>query len=71
MKWVDDWLKKNKPDYYPMLKSLSDAKSSKNFAGWVGKDIVQVDRGLTDIQSQAEAAWAEENKQEQQQAQPS
>jgi len=71
MKWVDDWLKKNKPDYYPMLKSLSDAKSSKNFVGWAGKDIVQVDRGLTDIQSQAEAAWAEENKQEQQkQSQP-
>ncbi|MEU5266033.1 hypothetical protein [Amycolatopsis sp. NPDC021455] len=66
MKWVDDWLKKNKPDYYPMLKALSDAKSSKNFAGWAGKDIVQVDRGLTDIQSQAEAAWAEEDKKQQQ-----
>jgi hypothetical protein len=71
MKFVDDWLKKKAPDYYPMLKALSDAKSSKNFVGWAGKDIVQVDRGLTDIQSQAEAAWAEENKQEQQQAQPS
>jgi len=67
MKWVDDWLKNNKPDYYPMLKALSDAKSSKNFVGWAGKDIVQVDRGLTDIQSQAEAAWAEEDKKEQQQ----
>jgi hypothetical protein len=67
MKFVDDWLKNNKPDYYPMLKALSDAKSSKNFAGWVGKDIVQVDRGLTDIQSQAEAAWAEEDKKQQQQ----
>jgi hypothetical protein len=66
MKWVDDWLKKNKPDYYPMLKALSDAKSSKNFAGWAGKGIVQVDRGLTDIQSQAEAAWAEEDKKQQQ-----
>jgi len=67
MKWVDDWLKKNQPDYYPMLKALSDAKSSKNFAGWAGKSIVQVDRGLTDIQSQAEAAWAEENNKQQQQ----
>ncbi|MEV7098310.1 hypothetical protein AB0M80_36275 [Amycolatopsis sp. NPDC051045] len=67
MKWVDDWLKNNKPDYYPMLKALSDAKSSKNFAGWVGKDIVQVDRGLTDIQSQAEAAWAEEDQKDRQQ----
>jgi hypothetical protein len=67
MKFVDDWLKAKAPDYYPMLKSLSDAKSSKNFVGWVGKDIVQVDRGLTDIQTQAEAAWAEEDKKEQQQ----
>ena len=65
MKWVDNWLKKNQPDYYPMLKALSDAKSSKNFVGWGGKTIVQVDRGLTDIQMQAEAAWAEEDKQQQ------
>ncbi|MEU7782766.1 hypothetical protein [Amycolatopsis sp. NPDC049159] len=67
MKFVDDWLKAKAPDYYPMLKALSDAKSSKNFVGWAGKDIVQVDRGLTDIQMQAEAAWAEEDKKEQQQ----
>ncbi|MBE1501188.1 hypothetical protein H4696_008288 [Amycolatopsis lexingtonensis] len=67
MKFVDDWLKAKHPDYYPMLKALSDAKSSKNFVGWAGKDIVQVDRGLTDIQMQAEAAWAEEDKKEQQQ----
>ncbi|MEU0794702.1 hypothetical protein ABZ342_31965 [Amycolatopsis sp. NPDC005961] len=67
MKFVDDWLKAKAPDYYPMLKALSDAKSSKNFAGWAGKDIVQVDRGLTDIQMQAEAAWAEEDKKQQQQ----
>ncbi|WIX85292.1 hypothetical protein [Amycolatopsis sp. DG1A-15b] len=67
MKFVDDWLKAKHPDYYPMLKALSDAKSSKNFAGWAGKDIVQVDRGLTDIQMQAEAAWAEEDKKQQQQ----
>ncbi|MEV6827173.1 hypothetical protein [Amycolatopsis sp. NPDC051102] len=66
MKFVDDWLKAKHPDYYPMLKALSDAKSSKNFVGWAGKDIVQVDRGLTDIQMQAEAAWAEEDKKQQQ-----
>jgi uncharacterized protein YukE len=65
MKFADDWIKKNHPDYYPMLKALSDAKSSKNFVGWAGKDIVQVDRGLTDIQMQAEAAWAEEDKKQQ------
>ncbi|ADJ49624.1 hypothetical protein AMES_7801 [Amycolatopsis mediterranei S699] len=70
MKFVDDWLKAKHPDYYPMLKALSDAKSSKNFVGWAGKDIVQVDRGLTDIQMQAEAAWAEEDKKQQQQQQP-
>ncbi|MDQ7809690.1 hypothetical protein Q5425_38705 [Amycolatopsis sp. A133] len=69
MKFADDWIKKNHPDYYPMLKALSDAKSSKNFAGWAGKSIVQVDRGLTDIQMQAEAAWAEEDKKQQQQQQ--
>jgi hypothetical protein len=67
MKFVDDWLKAKAPDYYPMLKALSDAKSSKNFVGWAGKDIVQVDRGLTDIQMQAEAAWAEEDKKQQEQ----
>ncbi|WP_410587770.1 hypothetical protein [Amycolatopsis sp. lyj-23] len=66
MKFADDWIKKNHPEYYPMLKALSDAKSSKNFVGWAGKDIVQVDRGLTDIQMQAEAAWAEEDKKQQQ-----
>jgi hypothetical protein len=66
MKFVDDWLKKNKPEYYPMLKALSDAKSSKNFAGWAGKDIAQVDRGLADIRMQAEAAWAEEDQRQQQ-----
>ncbi|OXM65922.1 hypothetical protein [Amycolatopsis vastitatis] len=69
MKFVDDWLKAKHPDYYSMLKALSDAKSSKNFVGWAGKDIVQVDRGLTDIQMQAEAAWAEEDKQQQSQPQ--
>ncbi|MEV5719783.1 hypothetical protein AB0L41_38350 [Amycolatopsis mediterranei] len=69
MKFVDDWLKAKHPDYYPMLKALSDAKSSKNFVGWAGKDIVQVDRGLTDIQMQAEAAWAGEDKKQQQQQQ--
>jgi len=65
-KFVEDWLKAKHPDYFPMLKALSDAKSSKNFVGWAGKDIVQVDRGLTDIQMQAEAAWAEEDKKQQQ-----
>ncbi|WP_236796208.1 hypothetical protein [Amycolatopsis sp. GM8] len=42
---------------YEILKTMSDAKSTKNWAGWVGKDIVQVDRQMTDIQMQAEAAW--------------
>lgn len=61
-KWVDNWVKANRPDYYPMLKAMSDAKSSKNWAGWAGKSFVQIDRGLTDIQMQADAAWAEEQK---------
>ncbi|WP_431875102.1 hypothetical protein [Amycolatopsis sacchari] len=66
MKWVDTWLKNKHPDYYPMLKALSDAKSSKNFVGWGGKSIVQIDRGLTDIQQQAEQAWQEEQQKQQQ-----
>ncbi|RJQ76781.1 hypothetical protein D5S17_17115 [Pseudonocardiaceae bacterium YIM PH 21723] len=58
-KWVDNYIKKEFPDAYPWIKGAADAKSSKNFAGWVGKDVVTVDRQLTDIQTRAEAAWAQ------------
>ncbi|KAA9159636.1 hypothetical protein FPZ12_019920 [Amycolatopsis acidicola] len=61
VKWVEEQFKNNeklKP-YYPVIKSMADAKSSKNFVGWVGKDIVNVDKALTDIQMQADQAWSD------------
>ncbi|HEY2057729.1 MAG TPA: hypothetical protein VGH57_05085 [Amycolatopsis sp.] len=65
VKWVENQFKTNPKlqPYYPVLKGLSDAKSSKNFAGWVGKDFVNIDKALTDIQMQADAAWADSDKQ--------
>lgn len=59
VKFFDQWVKNNAPDAYPMIKALADAKSAKNWVGWVGKDIVNVDKQLTDIESRAEAAWQE------------
>jgi uncharacterized protein YukE len=56
-KFVDNYVKKNFPDQYGLIKGLADAKSSKNFVGWVDKGIVNVDKQLTDIQSSADAAW--------------
>jgi hypothetical protein len=63
VKYVDDWVKKNYPDQYPYLKGMSDAKSSKTFAGWAAKDIVNVDRQLTDIHERAQKAWEAANAQ--------
>jgi hypothetical protein len=57
VKFVDEWVKKNAPGSYPLVKAMADAKSSKNWAGWVGKDVVNVDKSLTDIQLQADEAW--------------
>jgi uncharacterized protein YukE len=62
-KFVDNWVKKNAPDSYPLVKAMSDAKSSKNWVGWVDKSAVQVDKQLTNIQVQAEAAWQQSNDQ--------
>lgn len=61
VKFVDDFVRTDPKlkDYYPAFKAFADAKSSKNWVGWVGKDIVNVDKALTDIQMQADAAWAE------------
>lgn len=63
-KFVDNWVKKNAPDSYPLVKAMADAKSSKNWVGWVDKSAVQVDKQLTDIQQQAEAAWQQANQQQ-------
>ncbi|HEX3782575.1 MAG TPA: hypothetical protein VHX38_23155 [Pseudonocardiaceae bacterium] len=62
-KFVDNWVKKNAPDSYPLVKAMADAKSSKNWVGWVNKSAVQVDKQLTTIQQQAEAAWQQSNDQ--------
>ncbi|WP_328608264.1 hypothetical protein OG943_03840 [Amycolatopsis sp. NBC_00345] len=64
VKWVENQFKTNPKlqKYYPVMKGLSDAKSSKNFVGWVGKDFVNVDKALTDIQMQADTAWADSDK---------
>ena len=61
VKFVDDFVRTDPKlkEYYPAFKAFADAKSSKNWVGWVGKDIVNVDKALTDIQMQADAAWAE------------
>jgi uncharacterized protein YukE len=56
-KFVDDWVKENARDSYPLVKAMANAKSSKNWVGWVGKDIVNVDKQLTDIHQRAEKAW--------------
>jgi hypothetical protein len=42
---------------------MADAKSSKNWVGWVDKSAVQIDKQLTGIQQQAEAAWQQSNEQ--------
>jgi hypothetical protein len=65
VKFVENVVKNNDKlkQYYPVIKAMADAKSSKNFVGWVGKDIVNVDKALTDIQMQADAAWAQSGEQ--------
>ncbi|GAB3385234.1 WXG100 family type VII secretion target [Amycolatopsis echigonensis] len=56
VKGPDEYFKTH-PRLYPFLKGLADAKSSKNFAGWIGKDAINFDKSITDIQMQAEEAW--------------
>ncbi|MBB1158907.1 hypothetical protein [Amycolatopsis dendrobii] len=48
---------KQYPKVFTFLKTMSDAKSSKNFVGWAGKDAVNFDKSITDIHMQAEEAW--------------
>ncbi|WP_051165867.1 WXG100 family type VII secretion target [Amycolatopsis orientalis] len=56
VKGPEDYFKRH-PDVFTFLKGLSDAKSSKNFVGWVGKDSINFDKAITDIHMQAEEAW--------------
>lgn len=58
-KFMDNWVKAHAPDSYPLVKAMADAKSGKNWIGWIDKDIVTVDKQLTDIQNRAEEAWNE------------
>ncbi|WP_370939476.1 WXG100 family type VII secretion target [Amycolatopsis sp. cg13] len=56
VKAPDDYFKTH-PNLYPFMKGLADAKSSKNFVGWMGKDAVNFDKAITDIHMQAEESW--------------
>ncbi|WP_336160284.1 hypothetical protein [Amycolatopsis sp. VC5-11] len=56
VKAPDEYFKTH-PKLYPFLKGLADAKSSKNFVGWIGKDAINFDKAITDIHMQAEEAW--------------
>ncbi|RJQ78314.1 WXG100 family type VII secretion target [Amycolatopsis panacis] len=51
------------PDAYPYLKGIADTKSSKNLVGWGGKSAVTLDKSLTDVQMQADDAWAQSDEQ--------
>ncbi|NKQ56244.1 hypothetical protein HFP15_25530 [Amycolatopsis sp. K13G38] len=62
-KFIDSWVQTHHPELYPGIKAMADAKSSKNWAGWIDKNVVQIDRQLTDIQTQAEAAWQQSDEQ--------
>jgi hypothetical protein len=64
MKFMDNFVKDKFPNQYPIIKGLADAKSSKNFIGWIAKNAVQVDKQLTDIHIQAEQAWAQQQQQD-------
>jgi hypothetical protein len=64
MKFMDNFVKDKFPNRYPIIKGLADAKSSKNFIGWIAKNAVQVDKQLTDIHTQAEQAWAQQQQQD-------
>ncbi|WP_027927905.1 WXG100 family type VII secretion target [Amycolatopsis benzoatilytica] len=58
-KFMENWLK-NDPkynEYFPLIKGISDAKSTKNWVGWVTKDAITVDKAMTDIHMRAEEAW--------------
>ena len=65
-KFVDNWLKNNHPDVYPYLKTISDAKSSKNYVGLADKAALTFGREITEVQQQAEQAWqrADEHRQQ-------
>ncbi|HEX7661752.1 MAG TPA: hypothetical protein VF444_19960 [Pseudonocardiaceae bacterium] len=69
VKFMENLVKEKFPDQFPWIKALSDAKSSKNWIGWIDKSAITVDKQLTDIQQQAEDAWNEANQQHQQQSQ--
>ncbi|ATY10383.1 hypothetical protein CU254_07860 [Amycolatopsis sp. AA4] len=62
VKGPDEYFKTH-PDVYPFLKGLADAKSSKNFVGWMGKDSINFDKAITDIHMQAEEAWKNSDEQ--------
>lgn len=58
-KYFENLARTKLPDWFPLVKALSDTKTSKNWAGWAGKSIVNMDRSLTDIHQQAVVGWQE------------
>jgi hypothetical protein len=66
VKFVDRWTKSHLPAAYPYLKTISDAKSSKNYIGLADKFTLTLGKSLTGIQQQAEQAWAASDQQDQQ-----
>lgn len=70
VKFFDRWTKSHFPAAYPYIKTLSDAKSSKNYIGLADKFALTLGKSLTDIQQQAERAWSASDQQSQQPAKP-
>ncbi|RSN19352.1 hypothetical protein DMC61_40040 [Amycolatopsis sp. WAC 04169] len=62
-RFLEHWMRQHHPETFRVLKSLSDAKSSSNYVGLADKAAITFGRQMTDIRSQAEAAWLESEKQ--------
>jgi uncharacterized protein YukE len=58
-KYFENLVRTRLPEQFPLIKALSDTKTSKNWAGWIGKSVVNMDRSLTDIHQQAVVGWQE------------
>jgi hypothetical protein len=66
VKFNENFLKKNYPDLYTTLKTISDLKSSKNMVGLTDKYVLQAVKQLADIQQKAQMSWDQANTQWQQ-----
>lgn len=66
VKFNENFLKKNYPNLYTTLKTISDLKSSKNMVGLTDKYVLQAVKQLADIQQKAQMSWDDANTQWQQ-----